>query len=180
VAIKFHARWLSCAGLLPFLLMSGQASAQDTPPATPAATGALDTVIVTARKVSEDAQTVPISITDLSQADLDRLNVVTIDDLQTVAPSLTIEPSTFRQDTLDITIRGQRNYDSASGGGNPSLDFDPATAIYQDGVYYARSVGLTGQLFDLDNVDILKGPQGTLVVQFFSNRVSPPTSSVAM
>jgi iron complex outermembrane receptor protein len=163
VAIKFHARWLSCAGLLPFLLMSGQASAQDTPPATPAATGALDTVIVTARKVSEDAQTVPISITDLSQADLDRLNVVTIDDLQTVAPSLTIEPSTFRQDTLDITIRGQRNYDSASGGGNPSLDFDPATAIYQDGVYYARSVGLTGQLFDLDNVDILKGPQGTLV-----------------
>ena len=36
-------------------------------------------------------------------------------------------------------------------------------AIYQDGVYYARTIGLTGQMFDLDSVDVLKGPQGTLV-----------------
>jgi iron complex outermembrane receptor protein len=123
----------------------------------------LETVIVTARKVAENAQTVPISITALSAADLTKLDINTTADLQSVTPSFTIQPSTFRQDTLDITIRGQRNFDSPSGGGNTALDFDPSVAIYQDGVYYARSVGLTGQMFDLDSVDVLKGPQGTLV-----------------
>ena len=66
----------------------------------------LETVIVTARKVAEDAQTVPISITALSAADLEKLDVNTVADLQSVTPSLVIQPSTFRQDTLDITIRG--------------------------------------------------------------------------
>ena len=139
------------------------AMAQSDASATSTASNGLETVIVTARKVAEDAQTVPISITALSAADLDKLNVRTTADLQSVSPSVTVQPSTFRQDTLDITIRGQRNFDSPSGGGNPGLDFDPATAIYQDGVYYARSVGLTGQMFDMESVDVLKGPQGTLV-----------------
>ncbi len=123
----------------------------------------LETVIVTARKVAEDAQTVPISMTALSAADLSKLNVNTAADLQSVTPSVTIQPSTFRQDTLDITIRGQHNFDSPTGGGNTALDFDPSVAVYQDGVYFARTIGLTGQMFDLDSVDILKGPQGTLV-----------------
>jgi iron complex outermembrane receptor protein len=125
--------------------------------------GGLETVIVTARKVPENAQTVPISITALTADDLEKLNINTVTDLQSVAPSFVIQPSTFRQDTLDITVRGQRNFDSPSGGGNTALDFDPSVAIYQDGVYYARTVGLTGQMFDLESVDILKGPQGTLV-----------------
>ena len=123
----------------------------------------LETVIVTARKISEDAQTVPISITALNADDLEKLNVNTIADLQTVAPSVVIQPSTFRQDTLDITIRGQHNLDSPSGGGNTALDFDPSVAVYQDGIYYARTIGLTGQMFDLASADVLKGPQGTLV-----------------
>jgi iron complex outermembrane receptor protein len=123
----------------------------------------LETVIVTARKVAEDAQTVPIAITAFSAADLDKLQVGTVADLQFATPSFIIQPSTFRQDTLDITIRGQRNFDSPSGGGNTALDFDPSVAIYQDGIYYARTIGLTGQMYDLESVDILKGPQGTLV-----------------
>ena len=123
----------------------------------------LETVIVTARKRAEDQQTVPISITALSQGDLDKLNVRTIEDLKFVAPSVYIAPTTFRQDTLNITIRGQRNFDAPSGGGNPGLGFDTASAVYKDGVYYARAVGLTGSLFDIDSVQVLKGPQGTLV-----------------
>ena len=122
-----------------------------------------ETVIVTARKIAEDAQTVPISITALTAADLSKLDINTASDLQSVTPSFTVQPSTFRQDTLDITVRGQRNFDSPSGGGNTALDFDPSLAIYQDGVYYARSIGITGQMFDLESVDVLKGPQGTLV-----------------
>jgi iron complex outermembrane receptor protein len=154
--------------------------AADTSPAVPAsnppannATGAastaathvagLETVIVTARKRSEDAQSVPIAITSLDQSLLDKLSVKTVEDLKYVSPSVYIAPTTFRQDTLNISIRGQRNFDAPSGGGNPGLGFDTASAIYKDGVYYARAIGLTGSLFDLDNVEVLKGPQGTLV-----------------
>ncbi|HWC62359.1 MAG TPA: TonB-dependent receptor [Rhizomicrobium sp.] len=123
----------------------------------------LETVIVSARKVSENAQTVPISITAYSQADLDTLNIKTVEDIKYSAPSVYIAPTTFRQDTLNITIRGQRNFDAPSGGGSPGLAFDTASAVYKDGVYYARAVGLTGSLFDVDRVEVLKGPQGTLV-----------------
>ena len=135
-------------------------SSQDA--ASAGATG-LETIIVTARKRSEDAQTVPISITALNQSDLNQLHVQTIQDLGSVAPSVDVEPSTFRQDTLNVTIRGQRNFDSSGQGGNPGLSFDTASAVYVDGVYYARAVGLGGSLFDMSSVDILKGPQGTLV-----------------
>jgi iron complex outermembrane receptor protein len=149
--------------------LTGQAFAQAS--ATPETTGTapktqvtgLEKVVVTARKRQEDQQVVPISITALSQADLDKLNVRTIEDLKYVSPSVYIAPTAFRQDTLNITIRGQRNFDAPSGGGNPGLGFDTASAVYKDGVYYARAIGLTGSLFDLDNVAVLKGPQGTLV-----------------
>jgi iron complex outermembrane recepter protein len=153
------------------LCWTAPAFAQDTPQTTAdqgagsggSNTGGIETVIVTARKRAEDAQAVPISITALNQSDLDQLHVQTLQDLSSVAPSVDIEPSTFRQDTLNITIRGQRNFDSSGQGGNPGLSFDTASAVYVDGVYYARAVGLTGALFDMSSVDVLKGPQGTLV-----------------
>jgi iron complex outermembrane receptor protein len=126
-------------------------------------TGRIEKVVVVARKREEDQQAVPISITAFNQADLDKLNVKTLQDLTYATPSVYIAPTTFRQDTLNITIRGQRNFDAPSGGGNPGLGFDTASAVYKDGVYYARAIGLTGSLFDLDSVAVLKGPQGTLV-----------------
>ena len=139
-------------------------AADDTQGTAPRTTASgFESVTVTARKRAEDEQAVPISITALSQSDLDKLNVRTIEDLKYVSPSVYIAPTSFRQDTLNITIRGQRNFDAPSGGGNPGLAFDTASAVYKDGVYYARAVGLGGSLFDLENVQVLKGPQGTLV-----------------
>jgi iron complex outermembrane receptor protein len=121
----------------------------------------LESVVVTARKRAENEQAVPISISAYSQADLDRLDIQTIEDLRYVSPSVYIAPTTFRQDTLNVTIRGQRDFDSSSG--QSVMSFDPAAAIYMDGVYLARPVGLTGALFDVESVEVLKGPQGTLV-----------------
>ncbi len=54
----------------------------------------------------------PISISAYSQAELDRLNIKTIEDIRYSSPSLYIAPTSFRQDTLNITIRGQRNFDA--------------------------------------------------------------------
>jgi iron complex outermembrane receptor protein len=96
---------------------------------------------------------VPIAISAYSQADLDKLNVRTLEDLRYSAPSVYIAPTTFRQDTLNITIRGQRDFDSSSG--QSVMSFDPAAAVYMDGVYLARPVGLTAGLFDIDTVQVL-------------------------
>jgi len=157
---RFVVALLASSTLTCGTLGFGGAQAQ---PATGTQAASLDTVIVTARKRAENEQQVPIAITALSQDDLDRLNIRTIEDLRYVSPSVYIAPTTFRQDTLNITIRGQRNFDAPSGGGNPGLGFDTASAVYKDGVYYARAIGLTGSLFDIENVQVLKGPQGTLV-----------------
>jgi iron complex outermembrane receptor protein len=121
----------------------------------------LESVIVTARKRAEEEQAVPIAISAYNQSDLDKLNIKTIEDLRYSAPSVYIAPTTFRQDTLNVTIRGQRDFDSSSG--QSVMSFDPAAAIYMDGVYMARPVGLSAGLFDIDTVAVLKGPQGTLV-----------------
>src|SRR3982751_2569301 len=144
---------------------SGSSATSRTAPRTQATADGqgLEKVVVTARKREEDQQVVPISITALSQADLDKLNVRTVEDLKYVSPSVYIAPTAFRQDTLNVTIRGQRNFDAPSGGGNPGLAFDTASAVYKDGVYYARAVGLGGSLFDIESLAVLKGPQGTLV-----------------
>ena len=129
--------------------------------AADAPNGNYETVVISARKRPEDAQSVPISVSAFTQADLDELNVKTVDDLKFVAPSVYVQPTTFRQDTLNITIRGQRDFDSSSG--QSVMSFDPAAPVYMDGVYLARPVGLAGSLFDIDNIAVLKGPQGTLV-----------------
>lgn len=118
---------------------------------------AFDKVVVTARKREEAAQSVPIAIDVFDQSAVDRLGIQTLEDLRYSSPSVYAAPSTFRQDTLNITIRGQQNFPSTG------LQFDTSAAVYVDGVYYARPVGLTSALFDVADVQVLKGPQGTLV-----------------
>jgi iron complex outermembrane receptor protein len=137
------------------------ALADDAPSDNGDHAGQIESVVVNARKRDEDQQIVPIAITAYTQADLEKLDVKTIEDLRYSSPSVYIAPTTFRQDTLNVTIRGQRDFDSSSG--QSVLSFDPAAPVYMDGVYFARPVGLTGGLFDIDTVTVLKGPQGTLV-----------------
>jgi iron complex outermembrane recepter protein len=121
------------------------------------AAAGFDEIVVTARKRPEPVQDIPIAIDAFSQADLDAKHITTIQDLKTVSPSVYIQADQFQQDTVNITIRGLRNYPSNN------IQFDSATAVYVDGVYLARTQGLAGTLFDVDTVEVEKGPQGTLV-----------------
>ena len=118
---------------------------------------AFEEVVVTARKREENIQAVPISITAFTAEDLERNNVKTLADLRLVTPSVQVQPDTFRQDTINITVRGLRNFPRSG------IQFDTATAVYINGLYYARTSGLTAALIDVDSVQVLKGPQGTLV-----------------
>ena len=148
---------ITCGAYTHTALAEAQTAA--APAVAPVSGGALvfGEIIVTARKRDESIQTVPIAITAFTQRDLEDKGVQSIFDLRYVTPSLSVQADTFRQDTINVTIRGLRNFPS------DGIQFDTAAAVYVDGVYYARTQGLTGTLFDIDRVQVLKGPQGTLI-----------------
>lgn len=116
---------------------------------------ALEEVIVTAQKVEETAQSVPISLQVLDSAALEQSRVTNITDLKLLVPSLRITPVATQSQSLYVVIRGIAH--SA-----PELTQDPPTAIYLNGVYIARSTGLNFDTSDLERIEVLRGPQGTL------------------
>ena len=110
-------------------------------------------IVVTAQRRSERLQDVPISVTALPAAELDAANITTVAELSRVAPGFTVG----RQNQLAnarLTIRG------IGGGGNTAID--PSVATFVDEVYIARSGSIINSFFDIEQVELLRGPQGTL------------------
>ncbi|EQA97663.1 iron complex outermembrane receptor protein [Sphingobium wenxiniae] len=112
-------------------------------------------IIVTARRREEKLQDVPIAITALSADSLAAANVTRVQDIQQKVPGLTIQPTASGPNTLAPAIRGQRQFDAY-------ITKDPAVAVYFADVVQNRPQGLNSALFDLQSVQVLKGPQGTL------------------
>lgn len=159
---KFHGPALTMAALLGLAvsqLASGQAT--QTPPAAAATAGEdLGEIIVTARRVEERAQDVPISMTIFNQRALSDRNIVTSGDLAAITPGLSVD-SEFGQDVTSFAIRGFAQ----------QLNTTPSVAVYLGDAVVPRggAVGepagsgvAPGSFFDLQNVQVLKGPQGTL------------------
>ena len=112
-------------------------------------------IIVTATKRVTTLQKTPIAISVFNQGQLDRQQVANIQDLQRFVPSLQFN---FQgdQSAVLLTLRGIGN-DTAF-----TEVADPEVAIYVDGIYSARAQGATTLLYDLERVEVLRGPQGTL------------------
>lgn len=115
----------------------------------------VEEVVVTARRTEESLQKVPLSVVALNGDDLERSSVRSIVDLQEKVPNLIFTGSTTDNNTLVVTLRGQRQNDVT-----PNLD--ASVAVYIDNVYYPRTTGLTNALIDVSRVEVLRGPQGTL------------------
>jgi len=115
----------------------------------------LEEVIVTARRREERLQQVPISASVLSSQELRRLQVDEVATLQFVTPNLSIAPSQNTGTSASIALRGQFESDTV-----PTVD--PAVGLYLDGVYLGRMSGANLRLVDLERVEVLRGPQGTL------------------
>jgi iron complex outermembrane receptor protein len=113
----------------------------------------LDSVIVTAQKRPEPDQAVPISITALSSRALDIYRVENLGDLSRLVPGLLI--STFSENSPAIAIRGANNTFEQIGVSKP-------VAVVIDDVFVSRTSGSVFDLFDLESVNVLEGPQGTL------------------
>ncbi len=131
------------------------AQAQDSE-AESRTTRTLDMVVVTARKSEENLQTTPVAVTALSADAILDAQVADVSDLQRTAPGLVIaQGGASTSGFAFVSIRGQGNL-------QPILANDPAVGTYIDGVYVARpSVGLT-DLQDIQRIEVLRGPQGTL------------------
>jgi iron complex outermembrane receptor protein len=120
--------------------------------------GALAEIVVTAQKRSENAQDVPIAISVFTGGDLKKQGITDIQGLSRMTPNVTIDstsPFSGTSTMLSASIRGIGQDDFA-------FNLDPGVGVYVDGVYLARSVGANQNLLDVDQVEILKGPQGTL------------------
>lgn len=121
-----------------------------------AARAALEEIIVTARKTEETVQTTPVAITAVSSEGIERAQVKNVSDLQGIAPGLTLATGSPGSGSFVFaSIRGQ-------GALNASVSVDPAVATYIDGVYIARPSQGLSDLLDMERVEVLRGPQGTL------------------
>ncbi|WP_043113611.1 TonB-dependent receptor [Solimonas soli] len=164
------------SGLLCASLLIGEAAAQDVAtqaevpldtiplssaaPPTPAAERAADPavieeIIVTAQKKAESIQNTPISMSAFNEQMLQERGIDGVDKLQGNVPGLSVEPFPTSNSTLRMFIRGV-------GLSDAQVTQDPAVGVYVDGVYVARSSGLALEVADLQRIEVLKGPQGTL------------------
>ncbi len=133
---------------LAVLLASGLAASN--------AMAQLEEVIVTAQKRVQSLQDVPIAISAYDSAQIESMGLIDAKDIGMASPYLQMPAYPFSSNNLAVFIRGIGNADSIV------ITKDPTVGLYYDGVYAARSTGMLNDLADLERVEILRGPQGTL------------------
>jgi len=115
----------------------------------------IEEVTVTAQRRSQSLQEVPIAVTALSGDELSLRGYSDISELAQSIPSLTLEPSRATNTTLTAFIRGVGQQDPLAG-------FEQGVALYLDDVYMARPQGALLDIYDVERIEVLRGPQGTL------------------
>lgn len=159
MSIQIHRRRLRAA------LLAGAAAAAVAGPAfadeaLALAEGptALEEIVVTAQKRATNVQDTPIAISAMGDEALEARHIQSIEDLGDGAlPSLRVAPFFARKSALTIGMRGI----GALGDANQPAR-DQAVGVYIDGVYMGRAQGLGSALYDVERIEVLKGPQGTL------------------
>lgn len=116
---------------------------------------ALEEVVVTAQKKEESLQDTPIALDAFDESALEREGISNVGDLANNVPAMTIEPFPINSTQLRIYIRGIGLIDA-------QVTQDPPVGVYIDGAYIARSSGLATDIADLQRIEVLRGPQGTL------------------
>jgi iron complex outermembrane receptor protein len=155
---------LLLAGAATLAAIPGSAlAAQDQQPvaeATAAAqadaeTGESGDIVVTARRRNEALLDVPIAVTVYSGEQLEREGAIDITDVGDTTPNVTLEVSRGTNSTLTAFIRGIGQQDPVAG-------FEQGVGIYLDDVYLNRPQGTVLDIYDVERIEILRGPQGTL------------------
>jgi iron complex outermembrane receptor protein len=117
---------------------------------------AIEEITVTAQKREENLQETPIAITALSEAAIEDRGIKNVQDMFSSVPGVTGYEAPSSRGNLGVALRG-------IGSGNASnLSIDPANGMYIDGVYLGKASGLGLDSMDLERIEVLRGPQGTL------------------
>ena len=150
VLLLSNRRRLFASAALAGLIISGGGAAHAQ--ATADAEAKVQEVVVTAQRRSERLEDVPMSITALSADTLRKAGVDNTSDLQRLTPGLTMS---FYGNNLQPAIRGV----TATGG---NIGDNPSVAVYLDGIYQPQQIATLMDLPDVKQIEVLKGPQGTL------------------
>jgi iron complex outermembrane receptor protein len=133
----------------------GWAQAAKAKKEAPAGAVEIEEITVTAQKREENVQEIPVSVTAITGSMLKEKGVTTVNDLTETVPNLTISQSNMGASSLYFSMRGTVQ-------NNPSTEYNPTVGLYVDGVYVKGILGANFDLEDLDRVEVLRGPQGTL------------------
>ena len=158
---------------------AGAAHAQDAGSASGAVAapeGNIEKVVVTARRREETLQDVPVSVTAFSADQLSKQAVPDVVALATALPNTTLKASRATNSTLTAFIRGV-------GQADPLAGFESGVGIYLDDVYLARPQGAVADIYDVERIEVLRGPQGTLygrntiggAVKYVTRKLAPQT-----
>jgi iron complex outermembrane recepter protein len=147
----FSGAFLRLAGAFAGILAALPTPAQDAP----VDNSITDQVTVTARRREESLQDVPVAVTAFSAERLAETGSLDITALQQTTPNLTLQVARGSNSTLIAFIRGVGQQD-------PLWGFEPGVGLYVDDVYVARPQGAVLDIYDIERIEVLRGPQGTL------------------
>lgn len=116
---------------------------------------ALEEVIVTAQRRETMLQETPIAVTAFTSEKIEDLGIFDMTDIGSLAPNTNIQKQPSSNSNMSIFIRGV-------GSGETALLVDPKVSFYVDGVYMSKTVGAVFDIVDMESIEVLRGPQGTL------------------
>ena len=116
---------------------------------------AIEEVITTARRTEESVNDVPIAISAFTGSDLEEKGITNMENLPSIVSNINYQKSANNQSVANVSVRGM-------GSQRGAIQWDNKIAIYVDDAYMIRPQGSLFDLFDVDNLQVLKGPQGTL------------------
>jgi iron complex outermembrane receptor protein len=149
--IAIRRALLGCTAMATVVGLASVAHAQ----AAPGESATLAEVVVTAQKREQSLQDVPIAITAVTQDVLQANRITNVGDLASVSPGLTARPSIGGAGIPAFSMRGVTSYGVVPGS-------DKSVSLYIDGVYIGSATGSLFDLPDVERIEVLRGPQGTL------------------
>ena len=149
-----RSAFLACTAMATIDFMPSRAFAQSAP-AADESTGGLEEIVVTAQKREQSIQDVPVAVTALTGNTLETNRVQNVTDLSGLAPGFTVKTSAGGSALPSFIMRGAVSYGVVPGS-------DKQVSIYLDGVYFSNPRGSIFDLPDIQRIEVLRGPQGSL------------------
>jgi iron complex outermembrane receptor protein len=147
--------WVLGATALTATTLSFVATPAVAQDAAQAETSGITDIVVTAQRREQRLQDVPIAVTAFNQDSIEQLNARDIRDLTGLVPNLIVSEIALGPGLTQMSLRGVNSQD-------PEKSFDPAVGVFVDGVYLGTSAFNLLDSFDLERIEVLRGPQGTL------------------